>query len=119
MKARAFCLSVRGAISGAIHKALACRSRRDLADTFRVFNPKPGTVVIAEIEFRKIAMHMLLADMMERTNHAALENGKIVFGAIDVNEAAEARIFFCRMVHGSMARKFFSEFRVGGISVAK
>lgn len=52
--ARAFCLSVRGATSGAIHKALASRPRRDLADTFGILNTKAGAIVIAEIKFREI-----------------------------------------------------------------
>jgi hypothetical protein len=38
MKARAFCLSVRGFISGVVCEALVSGSGCDFTDTFRVFN---------------------------------------------------------------------------------
>jgi hypothetical protein len=62
---------------------------------------------------------MSFADMVECADDTALENGEIVFSAIDMNEAAEARIFDCGMVYSSVARKFFAQFRVGGIFVGR
>jgi hypothetical protein len=60
--------------SGAVCEALVCGAGRDFADTFRVFNPEARAAIIAKIEFRKIMMQMLFADMMECADHAALEN---------------------------------------------
>jgi hypothetical protein len=54
-------------------------------------------------------MQMLLADVVERTDNATLENGEIVFSAIDVNEATEAYIFIGGVVDGSMACIFIAE----------
>ncbi len=119
MKARACCLSVRGLTSGAVRKALVCDAGRDLADTFRIFNPEARAAIIAKIEFREIAIQMLFADVVERSDHATLENGKIVFSAVDMDEAAEASIFVCRMVHGSVTIKFFAELRVSRIFVGR
>jgi hypothetical protein len=85
MKARAFCLSERGFVR------YAARDRR----TFSILDAKARAVVIAEVKFREIAVQMLFADMMIGPNHAALENGKIVFGAVDVDETAEPSIFIC------------------------
>src|SRR3984893_12359753 len=44
-----------------------------------VLNSKSGTVVIPKIELCEIPMQMLFADMVERTDYAALENRKIIF----------------------------------------
>ena len=55
-------------------------------------------------------MQMLFADMVERTGQAVLENGKIIFSIVDVDEAAKARIFIGRMVHSSMAGIFLCRF---------
>jgi hypothetical protein len=94
-KARAFCLSVRGFVSLPICQTLSGDAGHDFVGAFCVLDAKTGTVVIAKIELGKVAMQMLLADMVERTNHAALENGKIVFSVIDMDEAAETSIFIC------------------------
>ena len=60
---------------------------------------------------------MLFANMVERTDDPALENGEIVFSAIDVNEAAQAHIFVGRMTYGSVSIKFLAELRVSGVFV--
>jgi hypothetical protein len=39
---------------------------------------------------------MSFADMMECANDTALENGEIVFSAVDVNESTKARKFIVR-----------------------
>ena len=60
---------------------------------------------------------MLFADVMIASDYAALESGKIIFSAVDMNEAAEPSIFICRMVHSSVVRKFFSELGISGVFV--
>ena len=117
MKALAFCLSVRGFVRPPIRQALASDALKQFVGASTVIHTKAATVVIAEIEFRQIAVKMLFANMVIGAVHAALENRKIILGGVDVNEAAEARIFVCRMVHGAMAIEFFAEVCISGVFV--
>jgi hypothetical protein len=86
--ARAFCLSVRGFTRLSIGQPFAFDTFERALGAFDILDAKARAIVVAEIEFGEIAMQMLLADVVECTNYAALENRKIVFSGIDVNEAA-------------------------------
>jgi hypothetical protein len=79
---------VRGFVRSLIHQPFALSAPDSLFCAFCIFNTEPRTVVVAEIELGKIAVQVLFADMVKRTDHAAFENGKIIFSAIDVDEAA-------------------------------
>jgi hypothetical protein len=54
--ARAFCLSVRGSVRYAVRETLALDTLEGLRRTFPILDAKAGAVVIAEIEFREIAV---------------------------------------------------------------
>jgi hypothetical protein len=82
LKCFAVCLSVRGFVRPPIGQALSSDPGRDLGDALFVFDAKARTIVVAEIELGKIAVQMLLTNVMERTDNAALENGKIIFSAV-------------------------------------
>jgi hypothetical protein len=110
---------VRGSIRLSIHQPLAFETLQRFISAGSVFKTKIATVRIAEVEFGKIAIKMLLANVVICSIYAALENGKIIFSAIDVNEPAQASIFICGVVNGSVARKFFAKFRVSGVFVGR
>jgi hypothetical protein len=72
-KARAFCLSVRGRTRFLIEQPLTGRAANGFLRAFVILDAKSGTIVMAEVEFRKIAVQMGFADMVKGTNHAALK----------------------------------------------
>jgi hypothetical protein len=73
MNALAFCLSVRGFVSPPIGQALSRDPGHYLVGALCIFDSKAGAVVIAKIELCKIAMQMLLAYVVERTDNARLK----------------------------------------------
>jgi hypothetical protein len=91
--ARAFCLSVRGFVSPPICQSLSSDASHDFVGALCILDTKARAIVIAEIEFREIAVQMLFADVMVSSDHAALENGKIVFGAVDMDETPPRRAY--------------------------
>ena len=70
-----------------ICQALSCyATQRDQA-AFRVFNSMRHTVVIAELEFRRIAVQVLLTTVLIHALHAALEDAEIALNRVGVDDA--------------------------------
>ncbi len=88
--------------------ALTTSYRSNSADS--VIIPKRGTVVIAEVKFREIAVQMFLGAVLVDALHAALENREEAFDRIGVN--ITTHIFAARMSHGFRSREVFSNFDV-------
>ncbi len=101
-----------------IHQPFAASTNDRFCCAFGIPDAKARAIVVAKIELGKIAMQMLLANMMESSDDAALENGKIVFSGVDVNETAEAHIFIGSVVHGSVVGELLADFRVSGVFVS-
>ena len=59
-------------------------------------------MIIPEIEFRQIAVQVLLIAMLVHAAHALLEHGEVPFSSVRVNVAAD--VFLFGMVHGFVAR---------------
>ena len=57
-------------------------------------------VVIAELKFRDVQRHVLLADLMESADNTALDNGAEALNRIGVNRAASVK---SRMIDGALA----------------
>lgn len=104
--------------------ALTALDRRNGA--IRVIVPKRGTVVIAEVKFRQIAMQMLLGTVLVYAAHSALKDRKIAFnrvgrdggcndeglsiGALFVGHLVPiASVFLRSMVDGLMSRKLLAD----------
>ncbi len=85
--------------------ALYCRNR-----AVSVVVPKRGTIVIAEIKFRQIAMQMLFAAMLIDTTHAALENCEIALDGICRYVAA--CVFLLGVIDGFVRRELLANLLV-------
>jgi hypothetical protein len=68
---------------------LANYSRDEFIGTLRVHHAELGAVVIAEIEFGKIAMQMVAAAMLVDAFHAALKHAEIPLKGIGVRVASD------------------------------
>lgn len=64
MKARVFCLAVRGFVSRTIRETLALDTQESFCRTFSIGHAKLGAVVIAEIKLRKITLQVSFADVV-------------------------------------------------------
>src|SRR5579862_4668952 len=92
-------------VSPPICQSLAADAFERIGCAFCIFNTARGTVVIAEIEFRQIAVQMITAAMLVRAIHAALEHTKKVLNRVGVPLAAY--VLMLRMVYGLMVSKLF------------
>jgi hypothetical protein len=61
-KARAFCLDLRGFISGIIRQPLPFGPFDNLGDSLGIFDAELGAIAVSEIEFGQIAAQVRLAD---------------------------------------------------------
>jgi hypothetical protein len=67
--------------------------------------------IIAEIEFRQIATKVLFADVVERSDDAALHDREITLDGVGVPEAS-ADLFLSAMVHRAVTGEGRAQFRV-------
>src|SRR5205823_6419365 len=68
---------------------------------------KPHAIGIAEVEFRQVAVQMLLATMLVNADHAALEDRVEAFDGIGVNSALALipNIFLIAVTNGAVTGK--------------
>ena len=95
MKARAFCLSVRGFTNPPICQALSDNARYRLRHAVGIgrLAGVPFVIPLAEI-----AVQMGFTDGMVSAKHRAFHQAETAFCCIDMNEAAEPNIFISRMI---------------------
>lgn len=55
-----------------------------------------------EVEFREVALQVLLADMVVRPHDAPLEDAKVIFDRVGMMEAASTDIFARTVIDSSM-----------------
>src|SRR5579863_1932811 len=102
----AFCLSVRGFVRPSIGEALADDAFQQSSGALFVVNAKRRTLIVAEIKFSKIALQVLLADVVIGADDAALEDGEISFNAIGMSVAAN--VFISAVIYRFVAVKLFA-----------
>jgi hypothetical protein len=110
MKARAFCLGVRGFVSLPVRETFALNAFKSNCRTFPICHLAG---VPFEIPFREIARQMGFADRMMRAEHGALHKAETTLRGINVNEAAEPDIFIGAVVHRAVVCEFLADFFVG------
>jgi|GEM_PF-4034239 len=70
-----------GSVSPPIGETLATDALKDGLGAHRVIDAKGLALVIAEVKFGKVALQVLLRDVVKRADDAALENEEIAFDA--------------------------------------
>jgi hypothetical protein len=100
MNACAFCLSVRGFTRQSIGQPLAFDAFERLLGALGILNAKAGTIIVTKVELSEIAMQVRLAHVVIDACDAALEDRIEILGRVDMDKAAHACIFICRMVDG-------------------
>src|SRR3981081_1589229 len=93
-------------VSRPVRETLALDTLHGKHRTFPIVDPESNTVRIAEIEFGKVAMQMLLFAMLVDAFHAALEDR--IVAANRVRGDITPDVFLDAMVHRFMARKLFA-----------
>src|SRR5215468_299775 len=89
-----------------VHQTLPNNTRKSLRCPFTIFNSECAPFVVAEIKFTKIALQVLLADVMVRPIDAALKNSKVTFSRVDVRFTAN--VFASIVINEVMFGKFAS-----------
>ena len=110
MKARAFCLAVRGFVSRTIRETLALYTQESLRRTFSIGHAKLGAIVVTEIKFRQIALQMGFADVVIDAIDATLENREVTFDRIAVRVVAD--VFTIAMVNHLVTGEFLANAHV-------
>lgn len=75
-------------------------------------NAELRAVVPAVIELGDVALKVLLADVVERSDETALQKAETAFDGVRRHVAA--CIFFGAVVDGFVTRKAFGDYRIGG-----
>jgi len=65
-----------------VHQTLTHDTTNESISASLIFDAKGRAFVIPEIKLGKIALQMLLADVMINTMNAAFQNGKVAFNRI-------------------------------------
>lgn len=94
-------LGLDACVRPSIGKALSNDPLEELRGADFVVHAKARTVGIAEIEFRRVAMKMLIGDMVVDANDAALQDREVIFDCVRVPEMG-ADVFICGMVDATV-----------------
>jgi len=105
---RAFCLSVTGFTNPPISQTLTFDHGKQLVVALGVGDAKSGAAIVAEIEFRQVAVKMGFTAMLVDANHAAFEDRKYVLNRVRMDRlfALVANVFALRMI-GRLVRGVF------------
>lgn len=76
-----------------IGEPLADDAGQDLIGAALVVHAQRNTMIVPEIELRKIAMQVLFGAMLISAAHAALEDREVAFDGVGVNLAANVLTF--------------------------
>ena len=102
-------LDVRPETSPPIGEALAGDAFEGLGGSLRILNI---AVIVAKIEFAKIALEVLLADVLVHAVDAALQDAEIVLDRVGVPEAT-ADVFLDRVIDRAVADELAAYLNVG------
>ncbi len=102
-------------MSPPIRQALPGDALECLGCAFFVIDAELFAVVVSEIEFGNVALKMLPADMLIRTNQAALQNTEVVFDGVGMRDPAH--IFAFGMIDRTVRLELFGEVPVARSSV--
>lgn len=78
----AFCLSERGATNPAIGEPLAADALQGIIAAHDVIDAELRAGVVAEVEFREVAVQVLLSAVLVDVFHAALEDREHTFDGV-------------------------------------
>lgn len=88
-------------VSRSIGEPLADDTLEGIGRPFGIVHAKGNPVVVSEVELGKVAVQMLLADMVEGAGDAALQDREVTLDGVGVNVATD--IFLDAVVDGLMA----------------
>jgi hypothetical protein len=97
-------------MSWSVREALALRASERSRRTFSVVNVQCNSMIVAEIEFGKIAMQMAFVAMLINAFHAAFEDAVEALKRVGVNLATT--IFAGAMIDVFVAHKILVQMRV-------
>ena|SRR6202035_1211619 len=94
-----------------IGQALVADSLQGVRGTFRIFDAKSRTIVIAKVEFGEIAVQVIAAPMLIYASHAAFEHREEAFNGIGIG--ISAHVLASAAVDRSMLRRAFQSVPYG------
>jgi hypothetical protein len=71
-----------------VRQALAFNTLESICRSFPIGHAKAGTIAVAEIKLREVALQMSFADVVVNANDATLENCEVSFDRVAVGSAA-------------------------------